>query len=106
MLWVTTADSDLLEVDRVNVVDADAALVTTLEREASMQYLEQPVKDVWDDIASTHQVQIVDESNSEAAVSIFLHGVSLKSGLATILHGLDLICEAKGGSLLIRDYSD
>ena len=107
MLWVTTADSPLVDDDlAVQVVTRDASprLREKLTGQASFDYLDQPLTEVLDDIMFTYDVTIDRSLNDpDAPISQNQKGIALRSALGALLHLYGLRCEAQGDKLVVTD---
>lgn len=77
---------------------ADQRIVTQLDKETKFDYLDTPLKDVIEEIASRHDIPIIINTKAledfgvgtDTPVTISLNGVTLRSALRLMLRELDL----------------
>ncbi len=100
-LWVTTRDSKLVQEERIRF-DRNTEIGQQLARQATVEYLESPLRDALSDLTTRYNMRFVNHVNTDEPVTMSMYKVALSSVLGALLHQLDLYCEAHDGSLVIR----
>ena len=111
-LWITTSDSELNDPNRKPRVDehnASQLVSDQLSKQATFDYLTQPLSDVLEDIAFSFELEVENELKPESLakpIVMSLKGISRRSALSLLLYRQSLSCEARGDKLVIMEVNE
>ncbi|MBP87312.1 MAG: hypothetical protein CMJ64_11415 [Planctomycetaceae bacterium] len=107
MIWITTPDSTLFDDEKAAQVVSDGRsphVDQALVGEANFDYLDQPLNEVLDDIAFTHNIKIDRKlATPGESITTSLKGISLRSALGILSYHHELRCVAHDDKLVVTD---